>query len=222
MFSFYFIFIGIPLTIKTTSSALEAMYWFSQPRRSVNCLCTLFSETPLRPISFVTNMNVASWEVNFSNSAFICCRVLSTKVAESWACCADIVVTAPPALSGRESSVLRSKKKLVLQRVTQSMSTTLPATLCLPRYFSSSRFIHCGPLRSLCSCTLWANSSSHILDVAIYTACSPAANSSASFSAYVLLPERCPPVTNIIFFIPTNLLIFTAKKGALHLERPLF
>ncbi len=38
-----------------------------------------------------------------------------------------------------------SKKKFVLHKVTQSMTTTLPRTSHLLINFSSSRFVHCAP-----------------------------------------------------------------------------
>jgi hypothetical protein len=46
------------------------MYWFIHPCTSVKRRCISLSLTPPDPISFVTNMKVASWDVKRSNSSF--------------------------------------------------------------------------------------------------------------------------------------------------------
>lgn len=175
-----FIFIGMPHTIIITSSAQDAAYWFIHPSMSVNLRCTALSLVPPLPISLVTKMNVASCDINLSNSFFISLRAL---FVSGWL----------------YESLLLSKKKFVHHKVMQSITATLSYISCLLRYFSSSMFSHCGPLRSLCFLTLSLNSSSHIWAVAMYTGFS--VRLSASSSAYVLLPERCPPVIRIILLI---------------------
>ena len=52
----HFIFTGMPLTIRITSSAFEAIYWFIHPSRSVNLRWMALSLTPPQPISFVTKI----------------------------------------------------------------------------------------------------------------------------------------------------------------------
>lgn len=143
----YFIFTGMPLTVRYTSSAFFATYWFSHPSKSVNRLCIAFPLTPPFPISFVTKMKVASWFVNLSNSAFISSRHLST--------------------SGMLFSQLPAKKKFVAHSVRQSISATLLYIYMLPRFRSSSMFSHCGPRLCWCFSTLSLNSSSQTWAVAI-------------------------------------------------------
>ncbi len=47
---------AIPLTMRITSSAHAAIYWFIHPCKSVNLRWMAFSLTPPRPISFVTKI----------------------------------------------------------------------------------------------------------------------------------------------------------------------